>query len=326
MLLAVGLLVVPAVGAAVAGWWLPPAVGLAAVLAGLVRPVPATGSEDGATAGVVERVDRAVAVAFRVAVLALSAAVFAGYVVPDARWPAAAAFTGVAGLAWAGGMRLDAYYRRWCAGLLLAAAVVFVALCLAVAPERGPVPPVGPPDRPLGVLVAAALAVPLFTGVRGPDPGRHTRRLLGAAVVALAVIGAALYQLGPVRLGLSPTSLRDVLAAADARAMAPVLGAVVLLATLPAAFAALDRPGAQRRRLAGWLLPAVLAAALLAGLGAPAVLAVVAVLALVGPLVRVLGRRAALNRRAWAAAVLAALLLAALLLSALLSSAVAGLP
>ncbi|WP_255375442.1 hypothetical protein [Saccharomonospora sp. CUA-673] len=66
-----------------------------------------------------------------------------------------------------------------------------------------------------------------------------TRRVvIAGGIAAVAVSAAALYQLGPVRLGLSTTALRDVFAAADAQALAPVLGMVVALACVPAALLA----------------------------------------------------------------------------------------
>jgi hypothetical protein len=97
--------------------------------------------------------------------------------------------------------------------------------------------------------------------------------LLGA--VAVLVAFAALYQLGSVRLGLSLTSLRDLLSAADADALQPLLTAVAAVATAVPALAAgtgvrartgvRGLPGLVAAAAAAYLLP-VLPVLVVAGL------------------------------------------------------------
>ncbi|WP_158894978.1 hypothetical protein [Amycolatopsis anabasis] len=241
MRLGAGLLIALAVGASAAGWWL---------LAGIALAVP-----------VALLRGRAVrfGAAARLALVPLYASVFAAYLVPGYPVFAALAFLAVLVVADALGARIPDEWRGWIAGLLVLAAGVLVVLSVSIEPVR--VEPVAAPDIP-GVLVAALVTLPLLTG-------RPRRWLAGSAVVALAVGAAALYQLGPTRLGLSVTSLRDVLAAADALALDPWLAAVVVLATVPAALDALGEareafalPRPRASAICG--LVAALAAAVLA--------------------------------------------------------------
>ncbi|WP_216208472.1 hypothetical protein [Amycolatopsis aidingensis] len=267
MRLGAGLLVVLAAGAGTAGWWLPVGILLAGLLAFAARRAGAAPSQVGALPGRAGALRSATGAVAELSCLALYASVFAAYLLPELPAPAALGFLAVVAGAEFAGLRVDTHYRRVLTGLLLAAAVAFLALCLALAPAPRPFPVTA---GVAGLPVAVALAFPLFAGAK---------RILSGTLVALAVAGAALYQLGPVRLGLSATSLRDVLAAADARAMLPVLAAAVLLATVPAALSA----GSGAR---GYLEPvlgprrgrvlAVLPAAVLAGALGPASVLVVA--------------------------------------------------
>ncbi|MCP2179325.1 hypothetical protein [Prauserella alba] len=229
--------------------------------------------------------------AARLAIVVLAASTFAAYLVPDHR-PAAAVLL-VAGVAVAdvAGIRLDAYWRRWVGGLLLLAAAAFVAVCLGVSPAPShAAEPVGG-DTPWGVvggvLSAAAVFVPVLRG-------RSRRTVVVGSVAALVVAGAALYQLGPLRLGLSTTSLRDTFAAADAQALAPALGAVVTLACLPAALTAFGaaRQRAHPSQITSVVVPAAVAAIPAALLAPAAAVTVAAMLALAE-----LAGRAAVGRR-----------------------------
>ncbi|MBB3051967.1 hypothetical protein FHS23_002996 [Prauserella isguenensis] len=217
--------------------------------------------------------------AARLAIVVLAASTFAAYLAPDHR-PAVAVLL-VAGVAVAdvAGIGLDAYWRRWVGGLLLVAGGAFVAVCLGVSPVRSPVAEPGGIGGPwavvAGVLSAAALFVPVLRG-------RSRRTVVVGAVAALVVAGAALYQLGPLRLGLSSTSLRDVFVAADAQPLVPVLGGVVALACLPAALTAFGtaRDGAHPSRVVSTVVPAAVAAIPAALLAPPAAVTVAAMLAL----------------------------------------------
>ncbi|PRX48495.1 hypothetical protein B0I33_104312 [Prauserella shujinwangii] len=300
MRLAAGLPVVLAVAASVAGWWLLLGVGVAALLAFGTRwavPQGRGGLLRGARIGTL----------LGVAVLAGSAfAAYAADVVPGhARWPGGLLVAGAA-VAVAAGIRFTAYWRRWVLGVLCAAAVVFTSVCVAIAPAAHTAP--GSPDA--GVLASAAVLYPLLGGLRGV-------RLAAAAASAAVVAAAALYQLGPVRLGLSVTSLRDVLVAADARVLLPLLAAVVTVAAAGAAVAALaavrdELPGRGRTGVLVPGLAAALGAVVLAPAGAvllAALLALTEVLLTAGSALRG-GRRLP----AAAVAVLAAAMLAGMVL------------
>lgn len=299
MLLGAGILGALAVAAAGAGWWLLGGMALAALLAeGARRSV---GEPRGRTA-------LALRAASRLALVVLFATVFVAYATPTYPVAAALGFVGLVVIALATGVRVSAPARKWLTGALLVAAMAFVALSVAIAPAS---PPAVTAPEPAGFLLSAAVLFPLFAGLRG------SRLALGAAVVAV-VAAAALYQLGPVRLGLSPTSLRDVLAAADATALQPVLVAVVVLATVPAALIAFDdavEAAPVRSRTRGLLVLGLLAALLGASLSMLGGLLLAAAAALVEVLVVLV--RAGLRRPLGAATAAVALALGAGLVFAL---------
>lgn len=291
MRLAAGLPVAVAVAASAAGWWLLAGLAIAAVLVALA-PTPQTGGSRSA------RVLTGTGVAARWSLLVVCGTGFAAYAVPADPAVAGAGFMVVATLAVAVDARVPRYWRHWVLGVLLVAAAAFVALCVAVRPEGGVVPP---PVPDAGVLVAAAVLVPLL------PQGRRVP-VAGATAVAAAVAAAALYQLGPVRLGLSPTSLRDVLGTADARALLPLLTGVVVLATAPAALCLLEsvRDSLRGPRRQAVLVPGLSAAALAVVLTPTGALLLAAVLALVDLLARaVIVLRERRTARALAAATLA---------------------
>lgn len=309
MWIALGVLGGLAAAVAGAGWWAPAGMALAAVFVlvaepgvgrpGMLGEVAEAGGtrerdtapedagearEEAVRAAAAGRPDAprlvdGVARAARLAIVVLAASTFAAYLAPDHR-PAAAVLL-VAGVAVAdvAGIGLDTYWRRWVGGLLLVAGGAFVAVCLGVSPVRSPVAEpaaIGGPWSVLaGVLSAAALFVPVLRG-------RSRRTVVVGAVAALAVAGAALYQLGPLRLGLSSTSLRDVFVAADAEPLVPVLGGVVALACLPAALTAFGavRDGAHSSRVVSTVVPAAVAAIPAALLAPAAAVTVAAMLAL----------------------------------------------
>ncbi|MGH3449535.1 MAG: hypothetical protein ACRDQW_02190 [Haloechinothrix sp.] len=239
MLLGAGLLTGMAVGAAAGGWWLLGGIVLAASLAAssvLTRP----------TEWPVLRAATLVALA---AMLALS---FAAYLVPEYPVPAAASLIVVVTGAVVVGAEVPVYGRRLLVGVLLLAAAGFVAICVAIAPPgtgdawfaypsgdlvlyQIPPWPASLLPGPAGILSSAVVLFALFTVVDRRRPRRTLVLLIAAgAGVALTVAAAAFYQLGPFRLALSPTSLRDALAAADAAELTTMLDALVVLATVPA--------------------------------------------------------------------------------------------
>ncbi|WP_410588354.1 hypothetical protein [Amycolatopsis sp. lyj-23] len=228
-----GLLVALAAGAAGAGWWLLAGLVLAAIAAGVTAGLPEPGD------ALVDRVAVAVARLSEVAVYAIA---FGAYVFPAHRGPAAAAFAVVVAGAGFAGPKIPTIVVRAACGLLLAAGAALVAVCVAVLPV-GTSDGLRPPDF-AGVLVAAVLVLPFL---RPLGRGRAGLRVLLLGAVATLAAFAALYQLGAVRLGLSPTSLRDLLSAADADALQPLLTAFAVVATAVPAFAA----GTEVRARAG---------------------------------------------------------------------------
>jgi hypothetical protein len=284
--------IVLAVAAAGAGWWLTGGLLLAAALAycvdrgGLLESSPADPTPK-------PQVEPALRTASSVAVVSVCAAVFGVYAVPGLGWVGPAVFVLLVTAARMGGVTIHPVLLRWGAGLLLVAALAFVALCFAVEPASGYMP--GNGAGPFSVLFAAAVAFPVFAGAGGV---LRSWRLWPAAGAGLAVAVAALYQVGPVRLGLSPTSLRDVLAAADAQLLQPALAVAVAVATVAAAMAALE--SGQPRDLAQDLrgrvvavVPSGLAAGVLACLlGPAAALVLAAVLTLAQVVAAALGGRA----------------------------------
>ncbi|SFW90700.1 hypothetical protein [Amycolatopsis australiensis] len=229
-----GLLVALAAAAAGAGWWLLAGLVPAALAAGVSARVPDPGDA---------LVDRVVVAVARLAEVTVYAIAFGAYVFPAHRELAAAAFVVVVTGAGFAAPKIPTIVVRIACALLLAAGLVLVALCVAVTPVAtvggGP----QPPDF-AGVLVAAVLFLPFLRPGRRENAG--WRVLLLGAVAVLAAF-AALYQLGAVRLGLSLTSLRDLLSAADADALQPLLTAVAVVATVVPALAA----GREIRERAG---------------------------------------------------------------------------
>ncbi len=252
MALAAGLFVVLAVAASSAGWWTLAALPLAGVLTW------AAGAPAASPRG---RTGTALTTARQWCLLVLCAAVPAAYVVPGATSVAApdvgysavvVAVLFAASVADALGARLPERTPR---GVVVAAFVVaaaFVAVCVAIAPATPTFAQAEPP-APLGLGVAVVLALPLFSELCAV-------RLAAAVVTSVAVAAAALYQLGPIRFGLSPTSLRDVLVAADAAALTSMLVVTAVLAGLLGAVryaGRLREAGERVTGRAGWSGPAV---------------------------------------------------------------------
>ncbi|WP_027927288.1 hypothetical protein [Amycolatopsis benzoatilytica] len=222
MRLAGSLLVTLAAAAAGAGYWVLAGVVLAALAAIGTARLPALG--DGVA-------DRCVGGFVRLAQVVVLAQAFGAYVVPADSAFAAAVFAVCVIAADFFGLRLPDLLVKWVLGVLLLAAAVLVAMCLAVAPVTN-AGGIGKPDVS-AIVVAALIMLPFLI----PEPGeRSTLRALGLGLVAVAITGAALLQLGPIRLGLSGTAFRDLLYAADAGQLQPLLTVIVVVATVPAGF------------------------------------------------------------------------------------------
>ena len=234
--MAAAALVALAAACAVAGWYALGALVLGALFTlGLIR---LSGMLQAHSDGPRWFTDGAV-VAVAVGRLALAAAVFGAYVFPSHRVAAGVVLVTVVVAADLVGIRSNTYYRRWLVGVVVAATLLFLAVCLAIAPvptmsaehDAGEIPAPVAGLRALGLAVVPLAAVRLGTGIR------VTRYLpvVGAVVGLVAVTAAALYQLGAIRFGLSPTSLRTVFVAAEARSLLPVLVMTVVVVSVPAA-------------------------------------------------------------------------------------------
>ncbi|GHF84456.1 hypothetical protein FHX82_001106 [Amycolatopsis bartoniae] len=294
MRLAAGLGIALALGAAGGGWWLPAGVVLAGLLVWcLPRPeVPPRAAPLAEGARLVARLG----------VVPVFASACGTYLLPQYRVPVAVAVVLVVTVADASGLVLARYWRGWLLGIVLVGAAGVVALCLAIAPERG----TGSGPGWTGLFAAAAVLFPLLAG-RKPD-----RWLAGTVAAGLVVCAAALYQLGPVRLGLSGAPLRDLLAAVDGQAIEPLLAGVVVIAAVPAALGALTQARGTLPRPSGSVLCGLLAAVGAALLDPSRALLVAAALALAEVLVTSLLTLSARRRdaRAVASAALAVTLLA----------------
>lgn len=178
----------------------------------------------------------------------LAAQAFGAYLVPENSALAAVVVVVLATGAAAADLDVPAAARRLLAVVLVLAAASFAAVCFGIEPPGSASP--GEPNGtfgtyavpgPLGVLAAAGLfAAPLLVMDRGVPRRRVLARVACGVVAAVAVGAGALHQLGPSRLALSDTPLRDTLAAADATPLNTMLAATVALCTLPAALAALS--------------------------------------------------------------------------------------
>jgi hypothetical protein len=265
--LGAGLLIALAAGTAAAGTWVLAAIVLAGLLsAAASRTVPSEPDPLGAAAALA-----------RVAVFGR---VFGAYLFPLHAGIAAVALVLAVTVADLAGLRLPEWSRCWIAGVLALAAAVLVALCAAITPVS-PTDVAGPSAA--GLPLALVLMFPWLL----PDRRDHgLRRVAGATVAALLVAGAALYQLGPVRFGLSVVSLRDVLAAADAASLLPVLAVVVVFATVSAGLGTMSDVRAASGGNTATMAACGVLTAVIAGFASPvtvlvlaSVLAFVAVLA-----------------------------------------------
>ncbi len=220
MRLAGGLLIALAVGTWGADYWVLLAALVAAVLAVVAGLLPPLGAET--------RLERVIGAVSRFGLVLVFATTFGIYLFPSASGVAAGAFVAVVAVADLAGVRIGDHAARWITGLLVVAAVSLIAICVAIPPLAQFIAPDEPSVPGLGLAVLVLLP---FLLPRRPGAGRAA----ALALVALAITAVALYQLGPIRLGLSASSFRDLMAAADAVSLLPVLSVVVALATVPAA-------------------------------------------------------------------------------------------
>ncbi|MEU8419084.1 hypothetical protein AB0C24_40300 [Amycolatopsis japonica] len=220
MRLAGGLLIALAVGTSGADYWVLVAVVVAAVLAVAAEAsLPPLGDT---------RPERIAGSVSQLGLVLVFATTFGQYLFPSAPGAAAAMFAVVVTVADLAGVRLGDYAARWVTGLSLAAAASLIAICVGIPPLAQFIAP-DPPSVP-GLGLAVLVLLP-FLLPRRPGAGRAA----AVGAVAVAITAVALYQLGPIRLGLSATSFRELLAAADAVSLLPVLTVVAAVATVPVA-------------------------------------------------------------------------------------------
>ena len=285
-----GLFLGLAPASALAGWWLVPAMVLAAAVAVLLA-LSTSDSMPGPAAvslGILGRIAATVAVA----------ATFGVYVVPEQ--PAVGAVVLVVAVAAVVLLAppLPPVVDRIATVVVLAVLVIVAVACFAitpVAPPVAPAPDMAGADDPLGMLPAAVLLFLCFVGGRS---GRLVRPAVSMVVLVAgaAVAVGALRQLGGERLALSQAPLRDALVAADAASIDGLLAVGVTVACLFALRACLTdvrdiAPGGRSP------VAVVLATAAVAALGA---LVFEPEHALVGAAVLLLGEavvRALANRR-----------------------------
>jgi APA family basic amino acid/polyamine antiporter len=213
-----GLFLGPAPAASLAGGWLPLAAllgvlaGGAAVLSGWERPL--------ATVRVpLRRFGFALSTLGRLAAAVALAATVAVYLTPFAALAVVAAATALAVVG------VPPLVVRVAAVVVVGVLVLTVIACFAIAPVA---PAVAAPDggSVAGIIGAAGLlAVCMFGAVPGGEAWPRGRYLVVGVVgvVVLAVVVAAVRQLGAARLAISPAPLRAALDAADAGAMRPLL-------------------------------------------------------------------------------------------------------
>lgn len=215
--------------AALAGWWLVPAMALAAALAVLFT----LSTQDYSASGVAPLVG----ILGRIAAAAAAATTFGRYVLPGRPEVGAVVLvvvmTAVALLA----PPLPGVVDRVAAVVVVGVLVVVTVACFTIAPVDLPVAPpadAAGADQPFGLLPAAVLLYLCFIG--SPSVVRRERvAIVGVAlVVSMAVAIGVLWQLGGERLALSTAPLRDALAAADASG---VDGLLVVGVTVACVFA-----------------------------------------------------------------------------------------
>ncbi|GAA5114800.1 hypothetical protein [Haloechinothrix salitolerans] len=241
MILGAGLLVACAAGAAVAGPYFPAGIVLAALVIGVARRAERRFPRAQRGESVIRRGLRA---GTQLALGAMCAGTAAVYLVPGEKELVAVSLVLVVGIAavWAD---VPGALRRPLAAVLALAALAFVGVCFGLTPVEG----MSAADRITPAVVGVLLTAVLFAALldNASARGASLTRLAAGTGLAAAVSLAALYQLGPVRLSLAPTSLRDALAAADATALTTLFNSVVVLATVPALLAVL---ATARRELA----------------------------------------------------------------------------
>ncbi|WP_188991636.1 amino acid permease [Saccharopolyspora thermophila] len=200
------------------------------------------------------RIGASAFLAGQVAALAAIARVLGDFVLPTAASQVAAAAVLLVVLAATAGLRI----RGAAAWLWIALTLVVLGLVVVICFAIDPVPPMpvgaAPVDSAVGITGAAGMLFFAFLGFeRLTAPADEQERfrwavvkrgtaaaLVVVAVVLLVVDAALVHQLGWSRLALSPTPIRDVLGAAAAADLAPLVGVGAAVALLPVLLAAVE--------------------------------------------------------------------------------------
>ncbi|QUH01198.1 amino acid permease [Saccharopolyspora erythraea] len=200
------------------------------------------------------RIGAATHIAGQAAAMAAIAGVIGDLLVPSASGGAAAVAVLLAVLAATAGLRIRGGAAWLWLLLIFAVVAVVVAVCFGI--DAVPAPPSAPPgsDSAVGITGAAGVLFFAFLGFErltapAEERDRFDWRVVRRGVtVSLAVTTALLgllsagllYQLGPARLALSPVPVIDVLGAAAASDLRPLVAVGVAVALLPVLLAALE--------------------------------------------------------------------------------------
>ncbi|MFC7344134.1 amino acid permease [Saccharopolyspora griseoalba] len=262
-MLGIGVLLGPAPAAAAAGPW--SLLGLPIALVTAICVASATAHQSNSYGGpgpayacvrermglLAARVAASAFLAGQVAAMAAVARVLGDLFLPSAAPQVAAVAILLVVLSATTGLRIRGGAAwLWTALSLLVVGLV-VATCFAIAPVGGQ--PAGQvADSAVGPFGAAGVLFVAFLGIErltAPDGRRLPPRVVKrAAVISLSVVTAVLalmmlalaHQLGWARLALSPAPLRDVLTAAAAADMRPLVSAGAAVALLPVLLGALE--------------------------------------------------------------------------------------
>jgi len=241
--------------ASVAGRWLLPAVGVAALAAlcsafSIADQSRAYPGVEGGGYGYLRtqlgpwpaRLGASAHLLGRAAIAAALAGMAAAYAFPENRTLVALLVLVCAGVLSATGVRWSGPVPWLVAATVLTVLVLVVLTCFGVAPPPAPAAPPADEDFTafLGVAAVMFVAFSGFERITAPLRGDpvHSARTLRWAIplliglvlaITLAVAAAVQHQLGSARLGLSPAPLRDALLAADGGWLVPLVqfGAVV---------------------------------------------------------------------------------------------------
>lgn len=203
------------------------------------------------------RVGASAHLAAQVAAMAAIARVIGEFFLPSASALVAGAVILLVVLSTTAGLRIRGVAAWLWFALSVAVIVLVLAICFAIAPVGGPpahVDPGASADSAVGIIGAGGVLFLAFTGFeRLAAPAEDGDRapwasirdatkisLLAVAVLLVLMIAALTYQLGWERLALSPMPIRDVLTAAAAADLVPLVCVGAAVALLPVLLGALE--------------------------------------------------------------------------------------